>query len=176
VMPFNILGIWIRGLLALAIPILALFCLKWWYDESWVEQEKVIRVEAGPEGGVITTVREDRLPQPAAENPAVGPGVPGVPDDKPETAGRHVFRFEPGWNRPTAELAAAIALLAWAVAGRWIGHGLDAIRLRVRGAVMGSGGGGPSSRSPDEAEVTGPDWLSGRGPIAAEEPQPEVPR
>ncbi len=35
-MPFNILGIWLRGLLSLAIPILAIFCLKWWYDESRV--------------------------------------------------------------------------------------------------------------------------------------------
>ena len=55
-MPFQILGIWIRGLLALAIPILAILCLKWWYDDSWVVERpepvrtEVVRVEAPPPG------------------------------------------------------------------------------------------------------------------------------
>ncbi len=88
-----------------------------------------------------------------------------------------MFRFDPGWNRATGELAAAVALLAWALAGRWIGKGLSTTRLRLRAAMGGSPGASQGSpRSPELAEVTGPAWLSGRGPIAAEEPQPEVPR
>ena len=67
-MPFHILGIWIRGLLALAIPILAILCLKWWYDDSWVVERaevvraEVVRVESVPSGEVKTTVREDGVP------------------------------------------------------------------------------------------------------------------
>ena len=50
------------------------------------------------------------------------------------------------------------------------------MRLRLRaGHGRGSGASQGSSRSSERAEVTGPAWLSGRGPIEAEEPQPEVP-
>lgn len=176
-MPFNILGIWIRGLLALAIPVLAIVCLRWWYNESWVvERAEVVRVEARPDGGVATIVRQEQVPQAAADERA-GMRATGARAGGPAAAGRTMFRFELGWNRPTGELAAAVALLAWALVGRWIGRGLNATRLGLRGAVGShAGGGGLSSRSSDEAEVIGPDWLSGRGPIAAEEPQPEVPR
>ncbi len=66
-MPFNILGIWLRGLLALAIPILAVLCLKWWYDDSRVVERveivrpETVRVEAEPSGQVKATVRRDRV-------------------------------------------------------------------------------------------------------------------
>jgi hypothetical protein len=161
-MPFGILGSWLRGLLSLAIPILAVFCLKWWYDESWVvERTEVVRVEEKPPGVVKTTVREQRIPEPAADDR--GAAAPAV---DPSAAGRREFRFEPGWNRATAELAAAVALLAWAVAGRWIGRGLTSLVLRpgqtARGecrrrprlvAIAGEGGGDGSSlavgRGPD---------------------------
>jgi len=179
-MPFNILGIWIRGLLALAIPILAIFCLKWWYDDSRVVEPaeviraEVVRVEAVPPGTVKTTVREEPTPLAPADDRGAASGGQGA---GPSATRRGAFRFDPGWNRATGELAAAVVLLAWALAGRWLGKGLNAIRLRLRAAAgAGSGGGGTSPRSPEEAEVIGPEWLSGRGPIAAEEPQPEVPR
>ena len=112
-MPFNILGIWFRGLLSIAILAGGIYLLKRWYDESYV-------VEA---------------PAPAVANEApnrVAP--PGDPRSKEEQArmesklkaasGPRVFRFEPGWNEPTGLLAGAIALLTWATLGRWIGQGL----------------------------------------------------
>ena len=43
---------------------------------------------------------------------------------------RRIFRFDPGWNRPTLELAAALAFLTWATAGRLIGNGFRLILLR----------------------------------------------
>ena len=44
--------------------------------------------------------------------------------------GRRIFRFDPGWNTPTLELAAALALLVWATVGRLVGHGLSMLTLR----------------------------------------------
>jgi hypothetical protein len=173
-MPFHILGIWLRGLLSLAIPILAALCLMWWYDDSQVVERvevvrpEVVRVESEPPGQVKTTVRPERVIEPA---PAVRGTAPGAP----EASGRPEFRFEPGWNRATAELAAAIALLAWAIVGRWIGSSLTS-RLSSAGQSAGgsSGGGQSSSRSPERAEVRAPAGLSDWGPIAASEPQPEA--
>ncbi len=176
-MPFQILGIWLRGLLALAIPVAAVVCLVWWYDDSQV----VERVES-------VTMEAQRPGQPGRTVVAEGPAITRVEksdrDDVNALAdrasgSRPVFRFEPGWNRATGELAAAVFLLSWALAGRWIGKGLSGIRLRARGAVAGASTSGASSpnapRSSELAEVSGPPWLSGRGPILAEEPQPEPP-
>lgn len=154
-MPFHILGIWIRGLLALAIPILAIVCLKGWYEDSSrvVERVEVIQPEpAPPDGAPRATVHVER--EPAGD---------------PEAAGRREFRFEPGWNRPTAELAGAVALLTWAIAGAWIGRFLGSIQA-------GAAGSGSASRSSGLAEVKHPDCLPDRGPIEAAEPQPETPR
>ena len=172
-MPFQILGVWLRGLLALAIPILAIFCLKWWYDDSWVvDRAEVVRVEAAGPDRVATTVVKERIPKAAAE----GGARRRVSVADPSATVRRAFRFDPGWNRPTAELAAGAALLAWAVAGRWIGWVLTSMLLRLRRATGGGTGASPGSlRSSERAEVSGPAWLSGRGPIEAEEPQPEVP-
>jgi pimeloyl-ACP methyl ester carboxylesterase len=179
-MPFNILGMWLRGLLALTIPILAVFCLKWWYDDSRVVERveivrpEVVRVEAKPPGQVKATVRQERVAEVA---PADRGSVPGAQEVVPQAVGRREFRFEPGWNRPTAELAAAVALLAWAIAGRWIGSGLTTLMMNLRRSTGGSSGLGQGSpRSPEKAEVIAPAGLSDRGPIAAEEPQPEAPR
>ena len=44
--------------------------------------------------------------------------------------GRRIFRFDPGWNTPTLELSAALALLVWATCGRLVGHGLSMLTLR----------------------------------------------
>src|SRR4051812_12773281 len=83
-MPFQILGIWFRGLLSIAILAGGIYLLKRWYDESHV-------VEPAP------TV-------PAAEATARD----GDARDRDATAvvpRRRVFRFEPGLNRETAYLA-----------------------------------------------------------------------
>jgi pimeloyl-ACP methyl ester carboxylesterase len=60
-----------------------------------------------------------------------------------------VFRFEPGWNRPTGLLAAALALLAWASLGRWIGHGVRMLTLRPGGSPPSPLGHLPDSRPRD---------------------------
>ncbi len=155
-MPFHIVGIWIRGLISLAIPIVAIACLVRWYEESSrpVERVVLIRSEAAPNGGAPhTVVRETREIQARSDQPGMDGSGP--------------FRFEPGWNRATAELAAAIALLTWAIAGASIAAGVGSLL-----SAMGSIGG----RTPRRVEVQGPDWLSGRGPIEADEPQSETPR
>ena len=113
-LPFNILGIWFRGLLSIAILAGGIYLLKSWYDDS-----HVVEVAA-----------------PAVEPVTPGPGdvaSGGRPRDRsPEAAGagRRVFRFEPGWNRGTAMLVGGIALLAWATVGRWIGQGFFMLTLR----------------------------------------------
>jgi len=107
-LPFNILGMWFRGLLSIAILAGGIELLRRWYDDS-----NVIERVSRPVAGAVDDVRGGR-----------GGAVERV------VTVRRVFRFEPGWNRPTAELAAAIALLAWATAGRWIGHGLALLTLR----------------------------------------------
>jgi pimeloyl-ACP methyl ester carboxylesterase len=176
-MPFQIVGVWLRGLLALAIPVLAIFCLKWWYDDSRViERTAVVRMEAHRPGTPGRAVVADK-----AVVTDITPNDRSAADSAaiPSATTERVFRYEPGWNRATGELAAGVVLLAWALVGRWIGKGLSRIRLGVRGAAVshaGASGTGPhSSRSPELAEVTGPPWLSGQGKILAEEPQPEPP-
>ncbi len=130
-------------------------------------------MEVPPPGSPPNTVVVERAPVAAPGSPSAA--APGIASESTAEV-RREFRFEPGWNRVTGELAAMVALLAWALAGRWIGKGLSTIRLRLRAAMAGSSGAGQgSSRSSEMAEVTGPAWLSGRGPIEAEEPQPEEP-
>src|SRR5690348_13941042 len=104
-MPFHILGIWFRGLLSIAILAGGIYLLSQWYQESH-------RVEPAPAS--VTTARapagdirtgEERRPVPVSTT----------------LSDRRIFRFEPGWNTPTLELAGAVALLIWASLGGWIG-------------------------------------------------------
>src|SRR3954464_3174653 len=115
-MPFHILGIWFRGLLALAIPVVALCLLKWWYDDSQVvERAEVVPVVAEP----VRREPEGRVAVPAPD-PAPADRLIAVPArNEPQAAPRQaevaapahrVFRFDPGWNRATAELVAGIVL------------------------------------------------------------------
>ena len=127
-MPFNILGMWFRGLLAVAILAGGGYLLYRWYDDSHVVERTPIAVTSdGTRAG---------------DRPSDGDRRPASTTN----AARRVFRFDPGWNRPTLELTAAIALLAWATAGRWIGHGLSMLTLR-------SGTNPPSS--PDTGRTKG---------------------
>jgi pimeloyl-ACP methyl ester carboxylesterase len=43
---------------------------------------------------------------------------------------RRVFHWNPGWNQPTAELAAGAVLLTWALAGGLIVRGITRLKLR----------------------------------------------
>ena len=102
-MPFSILGMWFRGLLGIVILGGAIYLLKEWYDEChFVEAVHVdaVNLDAGSD------LNRD-----------------GTAVVKAPVAGRRVFRFEPGLNRETGLLAAGLALLTWAVVGRFVIQG-----------------------------------------------------
>ena len=105
-MPFNILGIWFRGLLSIAIIAGGIYLLKRWYDESHV----IVPVVAAP------TV-EKPLNDADVRNQDLAIPLPA----------RRIFQFEPGMNRETAYLATGVALLALAVVGAWIRQGVSMI-------------------------------------------------
>ncbi len=151
-MPFNILGIWFRGLLSIAILAGGIYLLTRWYDESHVVEgrDQAIASETAPAREGVARDRDRQTP------PAQDQAVPE----------RRVFQFHPGWNKPTAYLAAALALLAWATLGRLISHGVSTLTLKSGsspGQASGGGGGGVRSGGvtqgePDEdprAERTG---------------------
>jgi pimeloyl-ACP methyl ester carboxylesterase len=129
-MPFHILGIWFRGLLAIAILAGGIVLLKRGYDDSHV---------------VVPVVRD--VPTAGARERDEAPRDRNAPAGVP---GRRVFRFEPGMNRQTAELAAGAVLLVWALLGRWV--------RQAGAAVLGGGGtrraANPSADDP-RAERTG---------------------
>jgi pimeloyl-ACP methyl ester carboxylesterase len=120
-MPFNILGMWFRGLLSIAMLVGGIYLFKRWYDDSHVLE---VVIPAGE------TVGSDRWKERVLER--VNDGT-----------GRRVFRFDPGWNQQTGELAAALALLTWATMGRWIGNSLRLLTLRS---------GKPTGESPPRLE------------------------
>jgi pimeloyl-ACP methyl ester carboxylesterase len=110
-MPFHILGIWSRGLLSIAILAGGIYLLSRWYDDS-----HIIAVTEQPVLVVPSDADRRADDRPVATEVAVPT--------------RRVFRFDPGWNRPTLELAVALALLTWATAGRLIGNRFRLIFLR----------------------------------------------
>ena len=116
-MPFNIIGIWFRGLLSIAILTGGIYFLSRWYADSHatlVIEEPVVASPAL------------RSPRRCSTSWNRGHG----------THAGAIFRFVPGWNRPTIELAVALALLAWATAGRAMGNCFQMMFLRPgEGAV-----------------------------------------
>ena len=110
-MPFHILGIWFRGLLSVAILAGGIYLLSRWYDDS-----RATEVIQEP----VAMVRGDAVPRADVRPVATEITAPT----------RRIFRFDPGWNKPTLELAAALALLTWATLGRLIGNGFDLMFLR----------------------------------------------
>jgi pimeloyl-ACP methyl ester carboxylesterase len=110
-MPFNIIGIWFRGLLSIAIVAGGLYLLSRWYEHSRA-------IEVMEERAVTAPRDADR---PIDARPVANEVL--VPT-------RRIFRFDPGWNRPTLELAAALVLLTWATAGRSIGNRFQMMFLR----------------------------------------------
>jgi hypothetical protein len=105
-MPFNILGIWFRGLLAIAIIVGGIYLIKLWYNKCQV----VLPVRV-----VSTTEAPDR------------DGDAPVPTATSMVGGRRVFRFVPGMNREMAYLASAVTLLGWAVAGSLIRRAISTV-------------------------------------------------
>ena len=129
-MPFNILGLWLRGLLSVAVIAGGVYLLKRWFDEAHVLVPAYASTTAGS---------------------AAGGGGVRERDDAAPTESRRVFRFTPGRNRETAYLAAGVALVIWAVGGRWIGEGLFMLTLRA-----GTGAGRPAKAvQPGEAGAPG---------------------
>lgn len=105
-MPFNILGIWFRGLLAIAIIAGGIYLLSRWYDESHV----TVSAPASPPATVPATDNDPREARPTVAVPA-----------------ERVFRFDPGMNRETALLAGALALLTWATLGGPVRRGVSTL-------------------------------------------------
>jgi len=156
-LPFNILGIWFRGLLSVAILAGGIYLLRSWYEHSHVT---VITI---PRGDGLTPEQRKEQMQKSIEDAQNG-------------VGPRVFRFEPGWNRPTAELAGGVALLLWATVGRWIGKGIFRLTLRT-GSPGSSVPGGASSaalkrESKKERRRKSRQQGAGvRGRLAASEPE-----
>jgi pimeloyl-ACP methyl ester carboxylesterase len=107
-LPFNILGIWFRGLLAVAILAGGLLLLKAWYDSSMILE---------------VLIRPGQTPGSEAWNERV---LAAVRDG----SGHRAFHYSPGWDARTAALVGGVALLVWANVGRWIGKGLFLLTLR----------------------------------------------
>ncbi len=103
-MPFQILGIWFRGLLFIALVSGGIYLLGRWYDESRVVMPVSVRS--------------------SVERPAID-GDDRARDAAVAVPERRVFQFEPGMNRATALLAAGVLLLAWATVGSWVLHAVS---------------------------------------------------
>lgn len=112
-MPFTpsaILSMWLRGLLSIAIIAGGLFLLRQWYEHSHVWEATQAQL---PDGDVSPPRADGKR-------------------DRAEPAGprRRVLRWDHGPNRETAELAAGLALLALAFAGRLGAKGLSLLLLK----------------------------------------------
>jgi pimeloyl-ACP methyl ester carboxylesterase len=128
-MPFNVLGMWFRGLLSIAIIVVGIYLLNRWYDDSHV----VVPVRVDPPA-------ETRVIDGEARNRVETATVPG----------HRIFRFEPGMNWPTAYLAAGIFLLAWAVIGRLV---LQALSMLIGGPKPARGQAADEPRADRTGEV-----------------------
>ena len=88
-MPSSIIGIWLRGIVAIAIVVGALVSLGSWYDEL-------------PRERVVSVVRD---------------GVRTTETRQLEGPIQRIGAWSPGIDRPTAWFAAAIFLALWSIAG-----------------------------------------------------------
>ena len=94
-MPFNILGMWFRGLLAIVLLGLSIYLLREWYERATTVHEPIAVAEAD--------VRRD--PE-AGRDPAVG-----------RTRSARLSSWRPGWDTPTAMLAGGLALMGLSLGG-----------------------------------------------------------
>ncbi len=157
-MPFNILGMWFRGLFAVAIIGLGIYVLKLCYDETYVAIPVVNeRIEAtlGNDGTVI-------LKRPVIDGrdrPAIEAGErtpPEIPRPSPVVVAsdHREFRFEPGFNRQTGYLAAGIALLLFAFLGAQLQRLVSSIVSSVKNTTTSGNGQGDSGHTRAEAAHT----------------------
>jgi pimeloyl-ACP methyl ester carboxylesterase len=108
-MPFQALGIWLRGLLAVAILAGGAGLAYAWYRDAYVWVPDRVQV--------------------VGDSPAPGQPGPALVGAETVATGHREFRFHPGFNVPTAELLGALALLTWGLAGGLIARGLARLRL-----------------------------------------------
>lgn len=106
-MPFQILGIWLRGLLALLLLSGGAYLLREWYVHRSYDV-----VEPAPAAGFEPTVE-------GSDEAGPPQGVPPAPAQGAQQVRRVEWRF--GFNRETACLLGGLALLAWSVGGRFLG-------------------------------------------------------
>jgi pimeloyl-ACP methyl ester carboxylesterase len=94
-MPFQILGIWLRAILSIALLVGAGYLLKQWYDhrEIVIERRPIVVAE--------TATKRSDTPQPGETTAIETTSVP--------------WSF--GWNRETAWLISGLALLIWSIGG-----------------------------------------------------------
>lgn len=95
-MPFQVLGTWLRGLLALVLIAGGAWLLTWWNRHREV---------------MVT----DEVPV-ASQRQA----DPGGTDGPPTAQQTHVVHWEFGLNRETAALVAGLLLLGWSLGGGWL--------------------------------------------------------
>jgi len=126
-MPFNILGMWFRGLLSIAILAGGIYLLRQWYEDSHVVvHDPVADVNARSDRGDV--------------HPIQGPG-------------HRVFRWEPGWNRETRELVGGLALLTWAFAGQFV-YGAVLSLMLPKGSSSGSAAGSKGNDQDEDPKST----------------------
>ena len=128
-MPFQILGLWLRGLLAIAILVGGVYLLTRWWDASHVPAMQVSSLEIDE--------MHDRANAARPENPP----FPTIRE----------FRFRPGFNQVTALLAGGLVLMIWGLFGGLIGLGLASL-LKTR-PKPGVGGVTDSPRPERTGEV-----------------------
>lgn len=109
-MPFNILGMWFKGLLAIAIIIVGGYLLYDWYERAHVWQRLEVVEDAGK---ISDTPRLDAVREGEA---------------RPR---QRVFEPDLGFNRGTAELAAGILLLTLATLGLPLTNAVNMLRLKA---------------------------------------------
>lgn len=128
-MPFQVLGIWFRGLLSLALVAGGIALLSLWYSNRATPV-----VERRQADG--TWVRVDERPGDAAQ-----------------TEDRRIqwVSWQFGWNRETAYLLGGLALLVWSLGGGWLTYP----RLLRRGGERPEAlrGEGLTIRRPDGTEL-----------------------
>jgi pimeloyl-ACP methyl ester carboxylesterase len=104
-MPFQILGVWFRAIVSIALIAGGIYLLKQWYDhrEVVVDRPAVVEVNRDPE-----LVNRDVPPQHERR-------VVGQTED-----GRAIVAWEFGWNRETAYLLGGLGLLFWSFGGSFL--------------------------------------------------------
>jgi hypothetical protein len=123
-LPFNILGIWFRGLLAVAVLAGGVYLASRWYGELPAE----------------IAVREDRPDGPREVRISVG-------------AWNRITAWRPGLDTSTAMLAGAVVLLLGAAAGRWILAVVSGDRVAEGDDLALTGGEAHRLRRPDGTEL-----------------------